>query len=85
MLVEKKLMWPHYSHAIVEELATLGATVHTCARNEAELNQCLQKWQERQLPITASVCDVSSKDEREKLMETVSAMFHGKLNILVIN
>ncbi|XP_039141669.1 tropinone reductase homolog At5g06060-like [Dioscorea cayenensis subsp. rotundata] len=72
-------------HAIVEELATLGATVHTCARNEAELNQCLQKWQERQLPITASVCDVSSKDEREKLMETVSAMFHGKLNILVNN
>lgn len=28
-------------HAIVEELAGLGATVHTCARNEAELNACL--------------------------------------------
>ncbi|KAK4855514.1 hypothetical protein QYF36_008148 [Acer negundo] len=26
-------------HAVVEELAELGATVHTCSRNEAELNK----------------------------------------------
>ncbi|GMJ14441.1 hypothetical protein like AT5G06060 [Hibiscus trionum] len=29
-------------HAIVEELAGLGASVHTCARTETELNNCLQ-------------------------------------------
>ncbi|KAJ0962155.1 hypothetical protein J5N97_029983 [Dioscorea zingiberensis] len=71
--------------AIVEELASHGATVHTCARNEAELMKCLQQWQELKLPITGSVCDVSSRDDRLKLMDSVSAMFHGKLNILVNN
>ncbi|XP_074555629.1 tropinone reductase homolog At5g06060-like [Curcuma longa] len=30
--------------AIVEELARFGAAVHTCARNEAELKESLQKW-----------------------------------------
>jgi len=32
--------------------------------------------------VTTSVCDVSSRDQREKLMETVSSLFQGKLNIL---
>ncbi|XP_039142128.1 tropinone reductase homolog At2g29170-like isoform X2 [Dioscorea cayenensis subsp. rotundata] len=72
-------------HAIVEELASLGATVHTCDLNELELNQCLQQWQELQFPVTGSICDVSSRDDCKKLMERVSAMFHGKLNILVNN
>jgi len=35
--------------------------------------------------IAGSVCDVSSRAEREKLMERVSATFHGKLDILVSN
>lgn len=70
--------------AIVEELAGLGATVHTCARNEAELRKCLKGWKdnEESCPVSGSVCDVSSRLEREKLMATVSSVFNGKLNIL---
>lgn len=30
--------------AIVEELAALGATVHTCAPNESDLIKCLKDW-----------------------------------------
>ncbi|KMT12725.1 hypothetical protein BVRB_4g088210 [Beta vulgaris subsp. vulgaris] len=69
-------------HAIVEELAGLGASVHTCARNEAELNACLLDWKTKGLPISGSICDVSSRPQREKLMETINSIFNGKLNIL---
>ncbi|GAB2274412.1 hypothetical protein Dimus_009179 [Dionaea muscipula] len=72
-------------HAIVEELAGLGATVHTCARNEAELNSCLMDWKSKGFHVTASVADVSSRPQREKLIDTVSSLFHGKLNIFVNN
>ncbi|EMS49206.1 Tropinone reductase 1 [Triticum urartu] len=62
-------------HAIVEELVGLGARVHTCSENAAELEE----------PVTVSVCDVSVRAEREKLMETAKQTFDGKLDILVNN
>ncbi|XP_023640135.1 senescence-associated protein 13 isoform X3 [Capsella rubella] len=72
--------------AIVEELAMLGARVHTCARDETQLQERLGEWQVKGFQVTTSVCDVSSRDhQREKLMETVSSLFQGKLNILVNN
>lgn len=70
-------------YAIVEELAGLGATVHTCSRNEAELNECLREWEKKGFRITGSVCDLVSGPQREELMNTVSHQFKGKLNILV--
>ncbi|XP_020081564.1 tropinone reductase homolog At5g06060-like [Ananas comosus] len=72
-------------HAVVEELAGFGVTVHVCARNEVDLQNCLKRWDEMKLKVTGSVCDVSSRSEREKLMERVQSIFHGKLNILVNN
>ncbi|XP_020885473.1 LOW QUALITY PROTEIN: tropinone reductase homolog At2g29170-like [Arabidopsis lyrata subsp. lyrata] len=72
--------------AVVEELALLGARVlHTCARDETQLQERLREWQAKGFQVTTSVCDVSSRDQREKLMETVSSIFQGKLNILVNN
>ncbi|KAG7568462.1 NAD(P)-binding domain superfamily [Arabidopsis thaliana x Arabidopsis arenosa] len=71
--------------AVVEELAMLGARVHTCARDETQLQERLREWQGKGFQVTTSVCDVSSRDQREKLMETVSSIFQGKLNILVNN
>ena len=70
-------------HAIVEELAGLGARVHTCARNAAELEESRRQWAEKGLVVTVSVCDVSVPADREKLMDTVKATFDGKLDILV--
>lgn len=72
-------------HAIVEELAGLGATVHTCARNETELNMCLRDWEDEGFRVSGSVCDVSCQDQREELMVTVSSLFNGDLNILINN
>lgn len=72
-------------HAIVEELAELGASVHTCARNKEELDACLQKWKTKGFQVSGSICDVSSRLQREELMETITSIFHGKLNILVNN
>ncbi|XP_044481728.1 tropinone reductase homolog At2g29170-like [Mangifera indica] len=72
-------------HAIVEEFAELGASVHTCSRNEAELKECIHEWENKGFKVSGSVCDVSSRPEREKLMKQVSSLFNGKLNILINN
>ncbi|KAH9701445.1 Tropinone reductase [Citrus sinensis] len=72
-------------HAVVEELAELGAIVHTCARNEADLDECLREWKMKGFKVTGSICDASSRREREMLMDKVSALFNGKLNILINN
>ncbi|KAF5193054.1 Tropinone reductase [Thalictrum thalictroides] len=72
-------------HAIVGELAGLGAIIHTCSRNETELNQALNQWSQLGFQVTGSVCDVSVRGQREKLMEDVSSLFQGKLNIFVSN
>ncbi|KAM0025382.1 putative oxidoreductase [Helianthus debilis subsp. tardiflorus] len=72
-------------YAVVEELAALGAVVHTCSRNESELNQRLQEWSLKGFSVTGSVCDVASRPQREVLVAKVSSLFNGKLNILVNN
>ncbi|KAK2972317.1 hypothetical protein RJ640_014375 [Escallonia rubra] len=72
-------------HTIVEELAGFGAIVHTCSRNQKELDECLQLWNDKGFSVTGSVCDLLSRAQREKLMETVASVFNGKLNILVNN
>ncbi|XP_062095506.1 tropinone reductase homolog At5g06060-like [Humulus lupulus] len=72
-------------HAIVEELARFRAIVHTCCRKESELEQCLEEWKRKGFKVTGSVCDILHRDQREKLMDTVSSIFQGKLNILVNN
>ncbi|XVE81465.1 hypothetical protein DITRI_Ditri15bG0066300 [Diplodiscus trichospermus] len=73
------------SYAIVEELAGLGARIHTCSRTETDLNKCLLDWKAKGFQVTGSVCDVSSQAQREKLINIVSSEFAGKLNILINN
>lgn len=72
-------------HAVVEELAGFGASVYTCSRNEAELNKCLKEWEGKGFVVSGSVCDASSRDQREKLIQEVASFFNGKLNILINN
>ncbi|WOG93956.1 hypothetical protein DCAR_0313246 [Daucus carota subsp. sativus] len=72
-------------HAIVEELAELGACVYTCSRNEQELNERLEEWRAKGFDVTGSVCDVSSGTEREQLFQRISSCFGGKLHILINN
>ncbi|XP_010557238.1 PREDICTED: tropinone reductase homolog At1g07440-like isoform X1 [Tarenaya hassleriana] len=72
-------------YSTVEELAGFRATIHTCARDETQLNECLREWQTKGFSVTGSVCDLTSRSDREKLMDTVSSLFHGKLNILINN
>jgi len=71
--------------AIVEELAGLGAAVHTCSRNQTEINERIGEWERKGFKVSGSVCDLTSTPQREKLIDTVSSVFHGKLNILVNN
>ncbi|KAL6641614.1 hypothetical protein ACP70R_019795 [Stipagrostis hirtigluma subsp. patula] len=71
--------------AVVEELLALGAAVHTCSWDKAELGDRLKEWGARGARVTGSVCDVSVKEQREGLIHKVSAHFGGKLDILVNN
>lgn len=57
--------------------------MYTCTFAEAELQECLDKWKAKGLQVAGSVCDVSSRAGREKLMDDVSRFFNSKLNILV--
>ncbi|XP_013633570.1 PREDICTED: tropinone reductase homolog At2g29330-like isoform X1 [Brassica oleracea var. oleracea] len=75
----------YFRHAIVVELAGFGCRVHACDLSETLLNQSLCEWKKKGFQVSGSVCDVSCRSEREKLMQTVSTMFNGKLNILVNN
>uniref|UniRef100_A0A0D9XUU8 Ketoreductase domain-containing protein n=1 Tax=Leersia perrieri TaxID=77586 RepID=A0A0D9XUU8_9ORYZ len=71
--------------AIVEELAGFGARVHTCARNAAELEACRRQWESSNLAVTVTVCDVSVRADRERLIASVNDTFAGELDILVNN
>ncbi|XP_057522508.1 tropinone reductase homolog At5g06060-like [Amaranthus tricolor] len=72
-------------HAIVEELARLGSRVHTCARNQDELDGCLLDWKTKGFIVSGSICDCTSRPQRDSLMKTVDSIFHGRLDILVNN
>lgn len=67
----------------MDDLVGFGARVHTCSRNEIELNKCLTEWSSLGLEVTGSVCDVSVRSERVNLIESLSSLFQGKLSILV--
>jgi len=67
----------------VEELAEFGASVHICARNQDDINKCLEEWKGKGFCVTGSTCDLLSRDQRQNLMENVASIFQGKLNILV--
>ncbi|XP_021656491.2 tropinone reductase 1 isoform X2 [Hevea brasiliensis] len=72
-------------YAIVEELAGFGARVHTCSRSEEELNERVKEWKSKGFEVSGSICDLTCKDQREKLIDIVSSVFEGKLHILVNN
>lgn len=72
-----------YRYAIVEELAEFGATIYTCSRNGSELNERLKEWEAKGFKVKGSVCDLTSRTQREELIKNVSLEFNGKLNILV--
>ncbi|XP_024003802.1 tropinone reductase homolog At2g29320 isoform X2 [Eutrema salsugineum] len=45
----------------------------------------LSEWEKKGFQVSGSICDVTSRPERETLMQKVSSLFDGKLNILVNN
>nr|ABW81049.1 tropinone-reductase-like33 [Arabidopsis lyrata subsp. lyrata] len=69
-------------HAIVEELAGFGAKIHVCDISKTLLDQSLCEWEKKGFQVSGSVCDASNRPERETLMQTVTTIFDGKLNIL---
>lgn len=71
--------------AIVEELASLGCHVYTCARSDPDLQSCLATWRSTGYKVDGSMCDVKDPEQRKELMKRVEENFDGKLYILVNN
>ncbi|MCO5594779.1 hypothetical protein L7F22_048812, partial [Adiantum nelumboides] len=71
--------------AIVEELASLGASVYTCARSEQDLSNALKEWKDMGFNVKGSICDASLREQRVALFHDVCSTFDGKLNIMVNN
>ncbi|XP_055833857.1 tropinone reductase homolog [Solanum dulcamara] len=72
-------------HAIVEELASFGASIYTCSRNRKDLDECLEKWQNKGYKVNGSTCDLFLENQRIELIEKATEHFNGKLDILVNN
>lgn len=70
--------------AIVESIVHLGAEVVMVARNEKELNSCVQMLQQRGYKATGIAGDISDRAFRSTLIAEVKKRF-GKLDILVNN
>ncbi|XP_013742138.2 tropinone reductase homolog At2g29310-like isoform X2 [Brassica napus] len=81
----KQYVCGKFRYAIVEELASFGARIHVCDISETFLNQSLSEWEKKGFLVSGSICDVTSRPQRETLIQKVSALFDGKLNILVNN
>jgi len=79
-------------YAIVSELGlTFGCKILTCARNESELNACVEEWRSKGMDVRGCVADISTTEGRAILMEDVKELIRvdcanpGKLDILVNN
>lgn len=66
-------------------MASHGASVHTCARTSADVDAAVAEWKASGLRVTGSVCDVSCPKSRANLVAEASALFDGKLDVLVSN
>lgn len=74
--------------AVVEELAVKGCkSILTCARNTKDLESCVQEWKEKyDVDVKGVVSDVSTKDGRDQLVESVTSWLgERKLDILINN
>ncbi|XP_015072951.1 tropinone reductase homolog isoform X1 [Solanum pennellii] len=72
-------------YAIVEELASFGASIYTCSRNKKDVDECLDKWQTKGYKVNGSTCDLFLEDRRIELIDKATQHFNGKLDILVNN
>ncbi|CAM9988995.1 unnamed protein product [Discosporangium mesarthrocarpum] len=71
--------------AVVEELASLGATVITCSRNGQDVEKCVEELRAKGMDVHGIEADVTSNEGRERLEEKAAEVFGGKLDILVNN
>ena len=67
------------SYAAVDELEARGAIVHTCAKNQDQLNECIREWNEKGFKVLVQAVTYPLIP-KEKLMEA-SSMFYVKLTI----
>ena len=69
------------------ELAGFGVRVHTCARGDADLQECLRQWgaDGRLARVTGTACNVAVRADRERLVAAAREELGGRLDILVNN
>lgn len=71
--------------AIVEELASLGGHVITCARNEESLHACLQEWQDRGFDVSGCAADMSTEEGRARLVSLCKTVWNDECIDALVN
>jgi Tropinone reductase 1 len=72
--------------AVVEELASLGASVLTCCRSEADMLQCAEEWRKMGLQkVFICQADVATPEGQAFLVAAAESHFKGEVHGLVNN
>jgi len=69
---------------VARELGRQGARITIAARDEAELERARQDLEDRRIDVTTVVCDVTSPDDAQRLIDGVVART-GRIDVLVNN
>lgn len=70
--------------AVAEEFLNLGAEVMIVSRNQADVDNELERYNNLGFKVHGIKCDVTSSEDREKLLHKTEELW-GKLDILVNN
>lgn len=70
--------------AVTEEVLRLGAKVFITARNEAQVNEQVEKWRGEGFEVNGLASDMSRSEDRKRLMEAIE-LYWGGVDILVNN
>lgn len=71
--------------SFVEYLATKGAKVFACDIKDKELNEYVSELTAKGYTVQGEKCDVTKTEQVTSLIEKVSKVFGGKLDVLVNN
>jgi dehydrogenase/reductase SDR family protein 4 len=70
--------------SIAEQLGLEGATVIICSRRKDNVKEAETKLKAKGIKVDALVCNVNSKEDRKKLLDTVKEKY-VRLDVLVCN
>ena len=71
--------------AIAERMAQEGGVVHVCSRKQQNVEEARTHFKAKGLNVTVHQCNVSDKQERQRMLKAILDKHDGVLDVLVPN